>query len=120
MTTTEILAFYDINFINMQLGLDLSPSKFFIGGGEMESFFLFFRDPEVIETEVIPVIDHYLNGNPFLIDNDLTVGGGDYVEVTLLGVRFINRNTLIEDQMVPLDHFKSIAIAWADFNNLII
>lgn len=116
MTTTEILLSHNINFVNIESGLDLTPTKFFMGGGEMENFFLFFKSTEDIETEVIPVIDHYLAGNLFPIDNDLTVGGGDYVEVTLSGVKFINRDTLVEEQSVPLDHFREIALAWANFN----
>ena len=116
MTTTEILQFHNISFINQESSLDVSPTKLFIGGGEMESFFFFFNDPDDIDTEIIPRINHYLAVNPFPIDNDLTVGGGDFVEVTLGGVNFINRNTIVVEQVVPLDHFKEIALAWADFN----
>lgn len=111
MTTTEVLSFHDISFITLESELDSKPIKFFIGGGEMESFFLNFRNLDDVESEVIPVIDHYLNGNLFAIDNDLTVEGSDYIEVTTLGVRFINKVTLVEDQLVPLDQFKTIAQA---------
>ena len=107
MTATKILLYYNISFINWNSGLGSKPTKVFMGGGEMEAFFWHFRGTEEIEEDVIPVIDHYLTGNPLLIDNDLTVGGDDYVEVILSGVRFINSETLIEEQLVPLDDFSN-------------
>jgi hypothetical protein len=116
MTTVEILEFHNISFINQESSLDISPTKLFIGGRAMETFFFLMNDPDDIDTEIIPRIDHYLAGNTFPIDNDLTVGGGDFVKVTLGGVNFINMITMAVEQIVPLNHFKEIAIAWADYN----
>ncbi len=116
METQQLLKLYDISFEETRHD-NMSPTRNFLGGGEMETFFLFMRGHENIEEDVIPVIDHYIKGNPFPIDNDLTVGGASFVDVEGDGVKFINRETMETEQVVPLEHFKIIAQAWADYNN---
>ncbi|HCN47962.1 MAG TPA: hypothetical protein DIT10_02485 [Chryseobacterium sp.] len=112
MTTKEVLDFYNISFyVSTQVG----KTPYFLGGDEMEELFLFFRTVDDIDEEVLPLIDHYLNGNPFPVDNDLTVTTRERVEVTLAGVTFISMHTGNMDMMVPLQHFKTIVLAWRNF-----
>lgn len=115
MTTEQVLKFYEISFLN-ETSSDGSKSNYFLGGDEMETYFTFLRDPKTIENEIIPVVDHYINGNPFPIDNDITVEGGYFVDVTLSGVTFINPETHQIDLTVPLDQFRLILQSWADNN----
>ncbi|MBP2616427.1 hypothetical protein [Chryseobacterium jejuense] len=114
MTTKEVLDFYNINFyVSTQFG----KTPYFLGGDEMEELFLFFNAVDDIDEEVLPLIDHYLNGNPFSVDNDLTVALRERIEVTLDGVKFINMNTGNVDMEVPLQNFKTIVLAWRNFLN---
>lgn len=109
MTLSELKKHYDFEFIRD------NESPFFTGGESLETFFLFFCDQRNIEQDVIPVLQHYLAGNPFPIDNDLTVGGGDIVEVTPTEVTFTNRVTFLIEQSLPLQDFLDISKEWANF-----
>ncbi|KRB56739.1 hypothetical protein [Flavobacterium sp. Root186] len=114
MTLNQILDLYDISFIKIRDNQN-SYTKLFYGGGEMEMFFTYFREPDNIEEEVIQLIDHYLNGNPFPVDNDLTVGNGDFIEVSAFSVTFTNRESFIISQSIPLNHFRAITQAWVNY-----
>lgn len=115
MVASEMMKRYGIWFAE-----DVSPdaswsTKVFLGGGEMEIFFFFWRNPGDIEEDILPVIDHHLNGNPFPIDDDLSVEGNK-VWVQNGEVQFIDRNTGAVEQAVPLADFRIIAREWADYN----
>jgi len=114
MTTKEILELYKIRFVDERME-DSYVVKNFLGGGSMESFFFLLRDHEDIEEEVIRKIDHYLNGNKFEIENTVAVES-ELILIDPSGVKFINIESLIVEQIVPLDHFKSIAMARSDYN----
>lgn len=112
MTTKEVLDFYDVSFY---VSTQFAKTPHFLGGDEMEELFIYFNTVDDIDEEILPLIDHYLNGNPFPIDNDLTVSLRERIEVTLEGVKFINMNTGTVDMVVPLQNFKIIALAWRNF-----
>lgn len=114
MTAKEVLDFYDISFyVSTQFG----KTPYFLGGDEMEELFLHFNTVDDINEEILPLIEHYQNGDPFPVDNDLTVSLRERIEVTLVGVKFINMNTGNIDMIVPLQHFKTIVLAWQNFLN---
>ncbi|HNP53819.1 MAG TPA: hypothetical protein PKK69_04360 [Ferruginibacter sp.] len=63
MHASSVLAKYQIQFIRETLS-DGTVVKNFLGGGDLELIFFLMPDPEEIETTLIALIDHYLDGNP--------------------------------------------------------
>lgn len=114
MTREEILRKHDVSLCKT-LSRDGTFSKHFLASNVLESYFWLMNGDDNIEEVVIPVIDHYLNGNPFAIDNSITVGSNTLTYVTLTGVDFIDRNTRVIEPTVPLHEFKVICEAWIDF-----
>ncbi|MEJ5103795.1 hypothetical protein [Chryseobacterium sp. MYb328] len=108
MKTEDVLKIYDIEFIVSKLG-----TPFFLGGGAMEELFTFLRSPMDIN-DLLEMTDHYLNGNPFPVDNDWTVFTCT-IEMTSEGVVFVYPGIKDLDRVVPLKDFKIIATAWLDF-----
>lgn len=110
MNIQEILDAYNVSFVT-----ELSGSRWLLSSGVLEEYFHFMRDVKNIEDDIIPTIDHYLNGNPFLIDNDISVWHL-YVVVSPEGVVFADSDTNEHHMTVPLSDFRAIAQAWADYN----
>ncbi|GGE66455.1 hypothetical protein EV200_1083 [Pedobacter psychrotolerans] len=113
MTTKEILKLYKIEMIIEQVnGYKI---KNFIGGGDMEPFFsLAYATADTVDEDVIPAIQHFLNGNIPPIDPDLG-GIGALATIYSDAVRFHNPYNGEIEQTIPLEHFKIIALAWRDF-----
>lgn len=63
---------------------------------------------------LIPMIDHYLDGNQMSTDNSLMLGYY-LIAVESEGVYIQHVDTPDTNQLVPLADFKVIAQAWADF-----
>lgn len=114
MTTKEVLKMYDIEMIKTN-HIYKGKVKMFLGGGNMEAFFgLSYATADTINEDVLPMIEHFLNGNMPPVDPDLG-GLGAPATIYSEAIRFHNPNTREIEQTVPIDHFKIIALAWRDF-----
>lgn len=67
---------------------------------------------ENLDEEVLPLSEHCLNGDPFPVDNDLTVALRERIEVTTDGVKFFSINTGNAGMEVSIQDFKTIVLAW--------
>lgn len=109
MTVEEILHQYDVSFYVSDFG-----TPFFLAANVMEKMFTFFSSVDDLNEEVLQLVDHYLQGNPFPVDNDLSFFYQG-AEVTMQGIRFYHLYTGDLDFLLPLEHFKVIVLAWRDF-----
>ncbi|TFF38838.1 hypothetical protein [Mucilaginibacter psychrotolerans] len=122
MTTIEILNLYGIKFT-----IFISPRpvlgknrvrKGFIGGGSMENYFgSDFDTLESITEDVLPIVQHYINGNnPEMNHISSELGGSvDYAIPDISNVTFHNPNDGEIVQTIPIIHFTVIAEAWREF-----
>ena len=122
MTAEEILKIYRIEMINYLLSPAQGSSKrivkTFLGGGEMESFFgTACKSIDDINEVVIPIIQHFIDGNnPPMDENEANMEGIDnFLIVYPNGGNFFSLNDFKLLQIVPLDHLKIIAETWRDF-----
>lgn len=114
MTTKEVLKIYNIEMI-ITNHIYKGKVKLFLGGGDMEPFFgLSYATADTVNEDILPIIEHFLNGNTPPVDPDLG-GLGAPATIYLHEVRFHNPNNGQIEQTIPLEHFKIIAIAWRDF-----
>lgn len=117
MNTEEILALYNIQMLN-SVGEGRINEKMFKGGGKMASYFdVENRSVDWINEEILPLLEHFINGNtPPMDPNYAQLGGiGSMAYPYKDAVRFHNPINGEIVQTIPLAHFKLIAEAWRDF-----
>lgn len=122
MASKEILIAYNIEMINSIISMPKTGEKYirktFLGGSEMEPYFdLAFRSAPILNQDVLPIVQHFINGNSPLMDPNIAELGGidNYALPYVDAIRFHNPNNGEITQTIPLEHFKVIAEAWRDF-----
>jgi hypothetical protein len=118
MTRQEILNLYGIKMINRISTMSgiKEINKTFSAGGIMEGYFVIeFNTVESLEEDVIALIEHFIKRDNPPIDPDLGGSHADFATAYLDGVRFHNPYTGEITQIVPPEHFKTIAEVWRDF-----
>jgi hypothetical protein len=118
MTQKEILDLYKIEFIIQDIFFPSGnkvKSKVFLSETVLGSYFnLSFNEPYSISEDLIPTIQHFIDGNSPEIDPDLG-GVGEFAIAYIDEVRFYNPHNGEITFRIPMKHFKIIAEAWRDY-----